>query len=139
MLSTLPIDAYCIRHYLRGKSTENGGHVFMSADKHYYSVPHRFIGQEVKLEYTEQVVEVFHHRQRIATHQRDRRPGKYTNGQRAFGHQHPPLLRILEYAEFFAKRAATIGPEVEELHHQTHRTVRPIRRLATNKRRASYH
>ena len=77
LLFALPISSYCIRYYLRGK-VQKMGHVFMSADKHYYSVPHRFIGQEVKLEYTEEVVEIFHHRQRIATHQRDRRPGKYT-------------------------------------------------------------
>ena len=58
LLSVLPTHAYCIRHYLRGK-VQKMGHVFMSAGKHYYSVPHRFIGQEVKLEYTEEVVEVF--------------------------------------------------------------------------------
>jgi hypothetical protein len=111
LLSALPTSTYYIRHYLRGK-VQKMGHVFMSADKHYYSVPHRFIGQEVKLEYTEEVVEVFHHRQRIATHQRDRRPGKYTTVKEHLASTHRYYASW--NAEFFTKRAAAISPEAEQ-------------------------
>lgn len=54
------------------------GHVCLSADKHYYSVPYRFIGKKVKLLYTSCSVEVFYKYERIATHQRQYKKYHYT-------------------------------------------------------------
>jgi hypothetical protein len=34
--------------------------VMLHADKHYYSVPYRFIGKKVKILYSKYVVEVFY-------------------------------------------------------------------------------
>lgn len=110
LLSALPTSSYYIRHYLRGK-VQKMGHVFMSADKHYYSVPHRYIGHEVQIEYTGEVVEIFYHRQRIATHQRDRRSGKYTTVKEHLASTHRYYASW--NAEFFAKRAAAVSADVE--------------------------
>lgn len=46
------------------------GHVSLSPDKHYYSVPYRFIGKKVKLLYSRHSVEVFYNYERIALHKR---------------------------------------------------------------------
>jgi transposase len=57
------------------------GHVSLSADKHYYSVPYRFIGKKVKLMYSASIVEVYYHYERIARHQRMRSPYNYTTNK----------------------------------------------------------
>jgi transposase len=110
LLSVLPATAYTIRYYARGK-VQKMGHVFFSADKHYYSAPHRYVGQQVQLEYNQDMVEIYHNRQRIAIHQRDYRPGQYTTVKEHMSstHQYYSSWSL----EFFAKRAAAISPEVE--------------------------
>jgi transposase len=54
------------------------GHVCLGADKHYYSVPYRYIGKKVKILFTSIGVEVFYHYERIASHQREHRKYHYT-------------------------------------------------------------
>jgi transposase len=54
------------------------GHVSLSVDKHYYSVPYRFIGKKVKLMYSRSAVEIFYHYERIAIHKRIKSPYNYT-------------------------------------------------------------
>ena len=54
------------------------GHVSLNADKHYYSVPYRFIGKKIKLMYSRTVVQIFYHYQCIATHERIKSPYNYT-------------------------------------------------------------
>lgn len=53
-------------------------HICLAVDKHYYSVPHQFIGKKVKVLYNDDRVEVFYRYHRIAQHKRDRRKHKYT-------------------------------------------------------------
>ena len=73
-LTALPTTTYLIKHYLGGRVQKNG-HVLLSADKHYYSVPYRYIGQRVRLIYTQTSVEIYHQHQRVAVH--ERLQGKY--------------------------------------------------------------
>jgi len=54
------------------------GHVCLGADKHYYSVPYRYIGKRVKLLYTSSRVEIYAHYERIAAHTRHGRKYHYT-------------------------------------------------------------
>lgn len=54
------------------------GHVSLSIDKHYYSVPYRFIGKKVKLLYSRRTVEIYYHYERIAIHNRTKSPYQYT-------------------------------------------------------------
>lgn len=54
------------------------GHVCLSIDKHYYSVPYRFIGKKVKILYTSTRVEIYCRYERIATHNRHLRKYHYT-------------------------------------------------------------
>ncbi len=54
------------------------GHICLSTDKHYYSVPHQHIGKKVKVLYTNHRVEVYYNYQRIASHTRIKSPHNYT-------------------------------------------------------------
>jgi transposase len=77
--------------------------------KHYYSVPHLLIGEQVFLRVTEHIVEIFHKRRRVASHTRSRVQGGYSTQ-----HEHmPPNHR--HYAEWsperFLRWAEQIGPQ----------------------------
>jgi hypothetical protein len=54
------------------------GHVCLGPDKHYYSVPYRFIGRKIKLLYSGSSVEAYYHYERIALHKRIKSPYNYT-------------------------------------------------------------
>ncbi|HXB40686.1 MAG TPA: IS21 family transposase [Bacteroidia bacterium] len=54
------------------------GHVSLSADKHYYSVPYHYIGKKVKVMYSRYNVEIFYNYERIAVHKRLQSAYKYT-------------------------------------------------------------
>lgn len=54
------------------------GHVSLSFDKHYYSVPYSFIGKKVKVMYSRYNVEIFYNYERIAVHKRLQSPYNYT-------------------------------------------------------------
>ena len=54
------------------------GHVSLSADKHYYSVPYHYIGKKVKVMYSRYNVEIFYNYERIAIHKRLQSHYKYT-------------------------------------------------------------
>jgi transposase len=76
-LAPLPPLRYELKKQLFATVMKNG-HVSLSADKHYYSVPYRFIGRKVKLMYSRSTVEVFYHYERIAIHTRIKSPYHYT-------------------------------------------------------------
>ena len=48
-------------------------------DRHYYSVPHRLIGEKVTVRITASIVEIFFAGSRVASHVRDTRPGFTTD------------------------------------------------------------
>lgn len=77
VLSPLPTERYTIRHFKKLKAHINY-HIYLSEDKHYYSLPWRYRRKDVLLAYTDKVVEIFYNRVRIAWHHRDRKPGGYT-------------------------------------------------------------
>ena len=76
-LAPLPPLRYELKKQLFATVMKNG-HVSLSADKHYYSVPYRFIGKKVKVMYSRSTVEVFYHYERIAIHARIKSPYHYT-------------------------------------------------------------
>ncbi|CAO0820693.1 hypothetical protein DFAR_1830007 [Desulfarculales bacterium] len=49
----------------------------MEVDRHYYSVPHQWLGKKLDIRYTERTVECFHKGQRVASH-------RHILGQRGF-------------------------------------------------------
>lgn len=70
LLQTLPEKAYEIKYYREQKVAKNN-HIRLSCDKHYYSVPYRWIGEKVKVIYTRTMVRIYAKGEQIAIHQRD--------------------------------------------------------------------
>lgn len=107
-LKPLPPSSYQMRQYRRAK-VQKMGYVFVSEDKHYYSVPYRFIGKHVEVRYTQSIVEIYYQHERLCTHKRDGRPGIYST------HPDHPSSAHKAYSqwslEFFEQKAAGIGTE----------------------------
>jgi transposase len=76
-LSALPSERYEIKKTNIVTVMKNA-YVQLREDKHYYSIPHRYIGEKVKLRYSSKVVSIYLKNDRIACHLRDRKPYKYT-------------------------------------------------------------
>ncbi len=53
-------------------------HIYLKEDKHYYSVPYRFTGKKVKIEYTQSYVSIFYNHERIAHHPRSYKANGYS-------------------------------------------------------------
>jgi len=77
LLAALPADRYEIRIFKEVTVMQNG-HAQIREDKHYYSVPYRFIGRKVKLIYSASRVSVFYNKEQIAYHRRSTIKYRYT-------------------------------------------------------------
>ena len=76
-LAPLPALRYELKKQFFATVMKNG-HVSLGPDKHYYSVPYRFIGKKVKILYSRHSVEIFYNYERIALHSRVMQPYAYT-------------------------------------------------------------
>ena len=74
-LETLPPTPY---EYAEWKRCRVGLDYHVEIAKHYYSVPHQLIRQEVEARITIATVEIFHRGKRVASHQRSARPHRPT-------------------------------------------------------------
>ena len=54
------------------------GHICLSVDKHYYSVPYKYISKKVKVMYSPTKVEIYYCFEMIASHNRTKSPYNYT-------------------------------------------------------------
>ena len=86
-LRPLPESAFEIKYYKDLKVAKNN-HVYLSDDKHYYSVPYTYLGQKVKLVYTRSMVYVYAKGERIAVHQRNYKTGAYSTSKEHLCSQH---------------------------------------------------
>ena len=68
---------YEVKRYAQATVHKNS-HIYFGKDKHYYSVPYRHIGKQVKLVYTDSIVEIYHKHERFAVHTRNRKKYGYT-------------------------------------------------------------
>lgn len=76
-LAALPSEPYELKEYRKAK-VQKMGFVYLHEDKNYYSVPFRYIGQSVEVQYNSLDVEVYYKSERIAVHKRNYRKGSYT-------------------------------------------------------------
>lgn len=65
----LPAMTYQLKHFAKA-TVHKTSHVYLSMDKHYYSVPFHYIGQKVTVIYSKTSVEIYHVQRRIALHER---------------------------------------------------------------------
>lgn len=77
LLGQLPTGRYEVKQFKEVTVMKNG-YIQLWEDKHYYSVPYRFIGRKVKVIYSVSQVSVFYNKERIAYHLRSTRKFSHT-------------------------------------------------------------
>lgn len=76
-LMPLATERYEMKRF-KSVTVMKNSHVHLSEDKHYYSVPYRYIGRKVKMIYAASQVAIFYNKERIAFHKRDPKHFGYT-------------------------------------------------------------
>ena len=82
-LQPLPQDRYELKNFKFVQVMKNC-HIHLSEDKHYYSIPYRFIGRKVKMVYSASQISVYYNKERIAFHKRDTKRFCLYHHQRSF-------------------------------------------------------
>jgi len=107
-LKPLPAEPFTIKYTTKAKVQFNY-HVFLGEDKHYYSVPCKFIGQSTKIIYDQEDVEIFIGFQRIYSYKRDYSQN-YTTIPEHMPEKHQKYNESIGWNEdFFLTFAAKIG------------------------------
>lgn len=107
-------------------------------ERHYYSVPYQQVGHRVRVKASEHQIEIFHNNERIAVHERSRKPHRHTTLP---GHMPPEHWAYKRRSKTtFLAWAKTIGPatvrQVEAIfalkdhEEQAFRTLMGVQRLA---------
>ena len=87
------------------------GHVYLSEDQHYYSVPYELIGKKLKMQYSRSQVGLYRQYELVATHKRIRSPHNYTTEP---SHMPAQQRYVTEWSpSFFLGKAKEIDPIVE--------------------------
>lgn len=110
-LQPLPQGRYHLRQYKRAK-VQKTSYIYLSADRNYYSVPYRYQGLHVEVQYNQQAVEIFYNHTRIASHRRCFTPGQYTTVD-----DHMPSTHQVYNSgwspQFFETRALQVGTHTQ--------------------------
>jgi len=110
-LQELPTQPYQNKEF-RSAKVQKTGHVFISEDKHYYSVPYSYISKQTEVHYTADFVEVFYKNERIASHKRDYRSGKYSTNKDHLSSSHKAYS---EWSlEFFQGKSERFGEHTKQ-------------------------
>jgi len=110
-LEPLPETLYQIKHYKRAK-VQKMGYIYLSNTKNYYSVPYRYIGSQVELQYDQDIIEIYCQSDRIASHKRVYRPGQYATIKEHMSSTHQFYNDWSP--EYFNKLALSIGQKTGE-------------------------
>jgi transposase len=114
LLQPMAESPYHFRHYTQAKVQKNY-HVVVGEDWHYYSVPYRYIGKEVRISYCPDTVEIYQDNQRIAVHTRSYRKHGYTTTKEHMPASHQAISGQRGWnPEYYLQKAAEIGPHTFE-------------------------
>jgi transposase len=105
-LKQLPDKQFEIEHWIVEVRVPKDYHV--AAEKHYYSVPHHLRGEYVDIRYTDDIVEIFHNHNRVASHPRNRIERGVSTLPEHRPAEHAVYANLT--ADFFLAQAKLIGP-----------------------------
>ena len=108
-LQDLPNQKYELKEY-RIATVQKMGYIYLSVDKNYYSVPYRYIGKKVEVQYNTETIEIYINHQRIASHLRNYRKGYYTTNKDHLASSHSFYSGWKP--EYFLQQANDIGEDV---------------------------
>lgn len=108
LLAPLPAERFELKNYKELKVAQNN-HIYLSDNKHYYSVPYQLIGQKVKVVYTRTMVYIFCQGKQVAVHIRKYQEGGYSTYPGHLCSQHNYYrLRSPEYYKQQAKKKSAV-------------------------------
>lgn len=87
LLMPLSAERFELKYYNELTVAKNN-HIYLSQDKHYYSVPYKLIGYKVKIIYTRSMVYIFSKGKQVAVHIRGFSKGGYTSDKEHLCSQH---------------------------------------------------
>ncbi len=109
-LHPLPESYYEMRK-IKQVTVMKNGHVYLSEDQHYYSVPYELIGKKLNMQYSKSKVELYQKYEMVASHKRLRSPHNYSTEP---SHMPPQHRYVTEWSPtFFMEKARAIDPVVE--------------------------
>jgi len=106
-------------------------------DKHYYSVPHHLVKQQIEVQASDTVVAIYHHGQRITSHPRSRRQGAHSTCIEHMPRNHQAMsewspARFLNWAgEIGEETRAVVDHLLQEKRHKE-QSYRRILALLSN-------
>ncbi|TKG87731.1 IS21 family transposase [Puteibacter caeruleilacunae] len=112
LLKPLPEHPFELKYYKTLKVAKNN-HIYLSVDKHYYSVPYAYIGIKVKVIYTRSMLHIFAKGKQIAVHQRDFKMGAYSTCREHLCSAHNHYFD--RSPEYYLKKAKACCNELTEL------------------------
>lgn len=112
LLGPLPAEKFELKSYCKLKVAKNN-HIYLGADKHYYSVPFAHIGAKANVIYTSTMVRIYVGGKQVAAHQRNYKPGTYstTKEHLCSAHQH----YLDRSPEYYLNRAKSKSEEFYQL------------------------
>jgi len=81
-------------------------------EKHYYSVPHTLIRQQVEVRASERMVQIFHKGQQVTLHPRSRAAGRFTTRPEHMPSNHRFVLGV--NADWLLEQAREVGPHTAQ-------------------------
>lgn len=113
-LQPLPISSFVICHKVECKVKMNY-HIVLSEDEHQYSVPYKYIGKMVAVNYDIDHVEVFYNMERIAFHKRSYKKAGYTSLIEHMPENHRRFAEQSGWdADYFLREALKIGINTQQ-------------------------
>lgn len=113
-LNPLPEIPFTVKY--RKEFTVNASyHVMICPERHFYSIPYRFVGMKAVMVYDTTDVEIYVSHVRVATHCRDYRAEAYTTNEDHMPESHKAYKKYEgQNADYFLWKASLIGASTKE-------------------------
>ena len=112
LLGPLPSTDFEVKYYAEATAASNN-YIYLSKDKHYYSVPFAFIGVRVKVIYTRSMVHIYARGKQIAVHIRNHQQGGYSTVKEHLCSHHQHYLD--RSPDYYIERAKSKSAELHVL------------------------
>jgi hypothetical protein len=99
--------------YYRTLKVAKNNHIYLTKDKHYYSVPFAYIGVKVKVIYTRTMVHIYAKGKQVAVHIRNYGMGRYSTNKEHLCSAHNHYLD--RSPEYYIRKAKAASDELGEL------------------------
>jgi len=114
LLQALPADPFVLTRTLQA-TVQRDYHVWLGEDKHFYSVPYRWVGKRVSVTYSDQSVEIYAGLERIAVHRRRHQAYGYSTTHEHMPSSHQAVHRSRGWDKtYFLAQAEQIGPSTRK-------------------------